>query len=207
MSDSERAPVGKEAEHDAPAGAGADDASSSKHGDDAASRASDVDGEGKDDRASEDGRSEEDPEEAARRRKREEWMAKPAIERVLDRDEKDRVRELEQQLQTRLDSKVKLWVKDPVEGYSFSLDVSYETTGLEIKEMIQDIDGRAGRYKVLHLIYRGALLADDRPLKAYDVDRERRRWSSPYGGVIWIAPQHMNIGFLKRRRAGAKGFV
>jgi hypothetical protein len=52
----------------------------------------------------------------------------------------------------------------------------------------------------MQLVYCGERLEDGSVFGDYPWEREKRKWSKPYAGVVWVSPYHINpIGFAHKK--------
>jgi len=125
---------------------------------------------------------------------------------VLTRDNYKKVDAIEEKFRTNLDEKIQLWVQDSneidpndpdePERIPFVINATGKTTIDEIRAKIKLECARIELYDEatdgpLRLVYEGKTLTDGTALSDYPVNRARKKWKKPYGGIVWIAPRHL----------------
>jgi len=128
-----------------------------------------------------------------------------------------KVEETEEKYRQNLDTQIKFWIKtqlladeDPVEDDipEYDLTCKLDEPIANIKKRIREQEGMEDDEKCV-LIYKTIVLRDKKTLADYKelIEKERKNWANPYGGVIWICLEYFDFEKNSEKTKKQKYFV
>lgn len=132
-----------------------------------------------------------------------ERIAVHPYQRILLREESEKVDKLQIRLEKKLDHLLHIWIHDSTQldqelapREPFLLKIKPTTPVGDIRDQIEEKYNEFGLHDrtidgPLRLVFNGRTLMDGKRLCDYKLDSKREKWSKPYVGIIWVVPFHI----------------